>query len=402
MKTVGITAEYNPFHNGHEYHLSEAKRVSCADRAAVIMSGSFVQRGEPACADKFTRAEWAIRHGADIVIELPDVFALSCAERFASGALRILGGSGIVDSICFGSESGELEELKELAAAGEDGEMLAAALEEGVSYPAAMERASGKRLSPNDILGVEYVRATRKYAPNMGIFTVKRVGGGYNDDSLECETCSAKAIRTALSMYSGQTKMSPSVFDALMRSMPRDVLEDIDEGIRKGAFPAALDELSQAVLYRLRSMKTEEIAALPEVAEGLENLFAKHAADSCDVRELLGKVKSKRYTMARLKRIAMNALLGVSAELQDRAANDSAALYVRVLAVREGSEDMLAALRERSTLPVVIQAADREALPPPAKEVEAISALAHRIRALGQPYDKSVREDNEHRLIVRK
>ena len=402
MKTVGITAEYNPFHNGHEYHLNEAKRVSGAERAVVIMSASFVQRGEPACADKFTRAEWAIKHGADLVIELPDVFALSCAERFAAGAMRILGGTGIVDSICFGSESGDLDELKKLAAAGEDGEILAAALEEGVSYPAALARASGKKLSPNDILGVEYIRAAARSAPGIGVYTVKRVGGGYNDDSLESELCSAKAIRTALSMYSGQTKMSPSVFDALMRSVPRGVLEDIEESIRKGAFPSVLDELSLPVLYRLRSMKAEEIAAVHEVAEGLENLFVKHAADSCDVREMLDKVKSKRYTMARLKRIVMNALLGVSAELQDRAADDDEALYVRVLAVKEGSEDMLAALREGSKLPVVIQAADREALPPLAKRIEAVSALAHRIRALGQPYDKSFKEDSEHRLIVRK
>ncbi len=401
MKTVGITAEYNPFHTGHEYHLKASLEVSGAEKAVAIMSGSFVQRGEPACADKFTRAEWAIKHGADMVIELPDVFALSCAERFAAGAVRIMNGTGIIDSICFGSESGDLSALRSAAFHTGDGEALAGALDEGVSYPAAMQKASGIQLDPNDILGVEYIRAAAKYAPNAEVYAVKRIGGGYNDDSLDNELNSAKAIRAALSRYSGQTKMSPAVFDALSRSIPRDVLEDMSGLMKKGAFPASLDELSLPVLYRFRSMTTDETAALPEVAEGLENLYKKHSMDSADVWEMLGRIKSKRYTMARLKRIAMNALLGVSAELQKAACEDDSALYARVLAVKEGSEELLAMLRESAKIPVVIQAADRDALPPLAKRIEEVSCLAHRIRALGQPYDKSARDDREYRLIVR-
>ena len=401
MKTVGITAEYNPFHSGHEYHLKESLSVSGADRAVVIMSGSFVQRGEPSSADKFTRAEWAIKHGADMVIELPDVFALSCAERFAAGAVRILNGIGMIDSLCFGSESGNLSELKSAAFGASDGDALAAALDEGVSYPAAMQKASGMQLSPNDILGAEYIRAAAKYAPNAELYAVKRIGGGYNDASLENELNSAKAIRTALSRYSGQTKMSPAVFDALQRSVPRDVLEDMSELMKKGVFPASLDELSLPVLYRLRKMTAEETAALPEVAEGLENLYKKHSADSSDIWEMLEKIKSKRYTMARLKRIAMNALLGVSAELQKAACEDDSALYARVLAVKEGSTELLARIKECSSIPVIIQYSDRNSLPPLAAKIEAVSTLAHRIRALGQPYDKSAREDGGYRLIVR-
>ena len=401
MGNVGIIAEYNPFHNGHKYQIEEAKRVSGAEKAVIIMSGSFVQRGEPACADKFKRAEWAISCGADMVIELPDVFALSCAERFASGGVRILAGTGLVDSICFGSETGSIEALERMADKAVEGNALSDNLKSGMSYPAALSAAGGVSPSPNDILGIEYIKAVRVNCPDMSLYTVKRTDGGYNDDELGGEFSSALAIRRAFSNYSGFSRMSPAVFDGISRALPRCVLEDVSNMIKAGSFPSTDNELSASILYKFRCLDVNETASLPDVSEGLENLFARESLNSSDYLEMLSRIKSKRYTMARLKRIAMCGLLGITSELQTAAFKEQSALYARILAVRSGSESLLNLINKTASIPVITKASDRNALPKIAAEIERISALAHTLRALGQPYDKHSEADSSHRLIVR-
>lgn len=399
MKTVAIIAEYNPFHLGHKYHIEEAKRLSGAKRALVVMSGSFVQRGEPACADKFIRAQWAADNGADIVIELPDVLSLSCAERFASAGVKIIKGTGLADCICFGSETADIDRLIAAASSKPDESAFDEAISAGLSYPAALSCATGNKLGPNDILGIEYLRTINSFAPDIKAFAVKRSGGGYADDELGEGFSSAIAIRNAIA--ASGTRMSPSVFDALVKALPRDELDQIAQLKKKGTFPAALNDLSDLLLYKFRSMSADDIALLPNVSEGLENLFIKHANDSCDASEMLAKVKSKRYTMARLKRIAMCALLGITEEIQKGAIENESALYARVLAIKSSSAEMLSELREKSTIPVIVRSSDRDMLPPEARKIERISAAAHKIRALGQPYDKCVEVDESHRLIVR-
>lgn len=398
MKTVGIIAEYNPFHNGHSYHIAEAKRLTGAERAVVVMSGSFVQRGEPACADKFTRAEWALRGGADMVVELPDALALSCAERFALGGVGILAGTGLVEAIAFGSESGDTETVLGASEASADPALLSKLLGEGLPYPAALSAALGIKLGPNDILGVEYARAARTICPGMELRAVRRSGSGHSDSELGGEFSSAGAIRGALAQCAGQTRMTPAVFDGLVRALPRFVLDGVAGMMRKGVFPATLAGLSDAALYRVRAMTDEELRALPEISEGLENLFREGALVSSDADELLAHVKSKRYTMARLKRSLMCALLGIDERIQSEAVKKEA-LYIRVLGV--SSRALLSELRGKASLPVIVRSSDRDTLPAAAAESERVSALAHRIRALGQPYDRSCTEDISHRLIVR-
>lgn len=401
MKTVGIVAEYNPFHNGHKYHIEEAKRVSGADRAVVIMSGSFVQRGEPACEDKFVRAGWAVDNGADAVIELPDVFSVSCAERFASGAIRIMRGTGIIDCICFGSETGDAALLRKAAEAAPDKDAFTEAIGSGLSYPKALAESGMPGLAPNDILGAEYIRAAKKHFPGLESYAVRRIGSGYGETALGGEFSSANAIRRALSLCGKNEKMSPSVFDGLMLALPKNVLADISESISNGTFITDPDALSEAILYRFRSMSEDEIMSLPEVSEGLENLFIRHSLDSFGLSDMLASVKSKRYTMARLKRICIYALLGIDSELQDAAAADDEALYVRVLSVKKGSAGIIEKIQNNANVPVIVRSADRNALPPLARRVERVSALAHRVRALGRTYDVAVVEDHSHRLIVR-
>lgn len=212
LKTIGIVTEYNPFHKGHAYMIEEAKRKSGADRVVVVMSGSFVQRGEPAIFDKWTRAEAALLNGADLVLELPVLFAAANAETFARAAVRILEESGIVDILCFGSESGDLYSMQEAAKlmvneTEEFQKLLKEQLDEGLSYPAARAKAletvshiSSEILSrPNHILGLEYLKALDKYNCTMKPMTIKREGD-YNSPSLAMEEgyASAAAIRKAL------------------------------------------------------------------------------------------------------------------------------------------------------------------------------------------------------------
>lgn len=401
MSTVGIIAEYNPFHNGHKYHIGQAKRASGADKAVVVMSGSFVQRGEPACADKFVRAGWAIDNGADMVIELPEVFSLSCAERFASGGVRLLSGTGIVSGICFGSETGDAESIARLARQTPDTEILGTALKKGCSYPAALSAAITSEPGPNDILASEYVRAIDRCCPEMKFYPVKREGDGYSSDDLGGEFSSANSIRKALSRYDSVSRMSPAVFDGLSSALPRGVLEEISALMKKGFFPSTIEGLSDTIMYALRVLGADGVSLLPEAAEGLENLFAKHSMDSTDITETLSKVKSKRYTMARLKRIAMCAILGISAAIQAESAENDSALYARVLAVSKGSESLLSELKEKSRIPVIVRSSDRNGLPRLAAEVERIAAKAHAIQALGRPYEKHVQPDESYRLIVR-
>jgi predicted nucleotidyltransferase len=402
MKTVGIIAEYNPFHNGHKYHIEQARNISGADKVLVVMSGSFVQRGEPACADKFTRALWALRGGADMVIELPDVFSLSNAERFAGGAVRILAGTGLVDSICFGSECADIDVLKSIASKPIDADRFTQSMKQGRSYASAFSEAAGGAMQPNDILAVEYIRAVEKYAPGIETYAAARKGSAYGDNALGGEFSSAAAIRKALMQYAATAKMAPPVFDGLMQALPKDELEEISKAIKSGSFPSSFGGLSDLILYGFRTLSSEEAASLPEVSEGLENLFSLHAGDSSDAEEMLSKVKSKRYTMARLKRICMYALLGITRSVQESAVNGKDSIYARVLGVKASSIDMISELKAKASIPVIIQAADRSELKGAAKEVEAISSLAHAVRALGQPYDKSFEADASHRLIVLK
>ena len=400
MSCVGIVAEYNPFHNGHRYHLSEAKRVTGAEHAIVVMSGSFVQRGEPAVADKFTRAEWALKNGADMVIELQEVFSCACAERFASGAVRLLAATGLVDSLCFGSETGNIDKLSKVSSAEIDRAQLDEALSSGLSFPKAMARASDAPLAPNDILGVEYLRAIRKFAPHIKPYAVKRIGGGYAEAELCGEYSSASAVRNALKTAADVQRMSPAVFDGLLAALPKDVLDDLAAMLKEGVVPASDTRLSDVILYRMRCMSAEEIAALPEVSEGLENLFVRHSTAHGDYSRMLAGVKSKRYTMARLKRISMCALLGISEQLQRSAFKDDSCLYLRVLGIKKSSEKLLSLLSEKSKAPVVIAAADREKLCVKACEVMDAASRANSIHALARPYDNRAIEDISHRLII--
>ena len=330
MNTIGIICEYNPLHAGHKKQIDLLRD---GDTAIVcLMSGNFVQRGHPAIIDKSVRAEAAIRSGADLVLELPTVYALSSAEGFAAGGVRIL--SGFCDKLCFGAETADREALMSTAQAllgDEFPPRLRKFLELGKSFPAARQAAleemglDGSLLEkPNNILAVEYCKAILSQAPNMEPMPIHR-GGSYHDTQAELENPSATAIRSLMMEHRYWKSYVPGEAVSLFENA---ALHHISAGER-------------TILARLRTMSDEAFEALPYGSEGLWRKFM-HACRSCaTLEEIIEATKSKRYTRSRIDRMVMCACLGLTAE--DLTAPVP---YVRVLALNDRGRTVLKKARE--------------------------------------------------------
>lgn len=360
MRVVGIAAEYNPLHNGHIYHLEQAKKLANADFTLVALSGNFVQRGEPACADKFTRAEWALRAGVDLVVEIPQCLAAASAERYAEGAVKVLASTGIVTDLAFGVETDDVDALYRITdilyrEPPSFRTNLAWHLKQGKSYPRAqfdalsdldLPKGTIQLLTqPNNILAVEYLKAIRRFAPHIRPIPVKRTGSAYNDTELTGELSSATAIRQAL--LEGN--------EEVLCSLPLFV-----SGAAKfdSQFPATIESFGPLILYRLRSMSLDEIADLPDVSEGFEQVIARAVRNSPDINTFLEAIKSKRYTMARCKRIAVSALLHIQKDLPDRILAEPENLYLRILGFLNGSRGLLSAIASDGNAPVILRNSD--------------------------------------------
>ena len=356
MKTLGIVTEYNPFHKGHAYMIEEAKKKAGADRVVVVMSGSFVQRGEPAIFDKWTRTEAALMNGVDMVLELPVLFAAANAETFARAAVRILEETGIVDVLCFGSESGDLHSMQEAARLMENEteefqHILKEHLDEGLSYPAARAKAleivsqiSSDILSrPNHILGLEYLKALDRYNCSMEPMTIKREGD-YNSPSLTEGFASAAAIRKALA-EDRSTEALPQ--------LPENVHDLYNKALSLGTAPCFWDELTPALHYKLRMSSTEEIHEIAEVVEGLENRIL-HSIDSCyDIKDVIDFIKTKRYTRTKIQRILLHILLDIKEKEVAYFMNLPKMPYIRVLGFKKETSGILADLTENAKVPVL-------------------------------------------------
>lgn len=378
MRVVGIAAEYNPLHNGHIYHLEQARELSNADFAVVAMSGNFVQRGEPACADKFTRAEWALRAGIDLVVEIPQCLAAASAERFAEGAVKVLASTGIVTDLAFGVETDDTDALyritdilyREPPAFKTN---LAYHLKQGKSYPRAqfdalsdldLPKGTIQLLTePNNILAVEYLKAIRRFAPHIRPIPVRRAGSSYNDTELSGELSSATAIRQALCEGN----------DEVLSALPLFV-----SGAAKfdSQFPATIENFGPLILYRLRSMSLDEIAELPDVSEGFEQVIARAVRNSPDIGTFLEAIKSKRYTMARCKRIAVSALLHIQKDLPVQVLSDPENLYLRILGFLNGSRGLLSAIASDGSAPVILRNSDIANCSDTARDSLAIDAFS--------------------------
>ncbi len=362
MRVVGIIAEYNPLHNGHIYHLERARAKSGADYCIVVLSGNFVQRGEAACTDKFSRTAWALRGGADLVLELPSLYAVSPAERFAAGGVRTLAGTGVVTDLAFGCESPDLQTLYQISdiIASEPPalqEAIKKHLSLGKSYPRARYDALAEYgvpqnmlsaiAQPNNILAVEYLNAIRQYAPAIEPLPIERVGTGYHSEEIAGEFASATAIRKAI--IEGRHD--------ILGTMPNFVGGPL---LYDEHFIIPQEALSEVVLYAIRRMSAEELANLPDVGEGFENVLYRSVRQARTLSEFYELIKTKRYTLARCRRIAISALLGITAEQVKKTMLSREGSYLKVLGFQKKARPLISEIAKRKTAPLILRNSDLE------------------------------------------
>lgn len=355
MNIVGIVCEYNPFHNGHQYQLEEAKRITNADAVVCIMSGSFMQRGEPAAWDKWLRAKMAVLGGADLVIELPIVYACQSAEYFARGAIKQLNHMGCVTHLCFGSESGNVDLLKSIAVRTLDEpnsvkETIRSLLADGMVYPKAYQNAYLNYFeenehaqiseireileSPNNILGLEYIKALIASNSMIQPVTIKRLGSGYNEKTITTPLASATGIREEFRNF--------GLSDKLKLGIPSTTLSLIDEN----RILPSWDDYTDLLFYRIRTLDTQDFLELAYVTEGVENRIKKFLPLSRTVTELIEFVKTKRFTRTMIQRLFLSILLGIKKTDLTTFREFSAETYLRVLAVGVNGGNVLKRMKK--------------------------------------------------------
>ena len=379
QNVLGIIAEYNPFHNGHLYHLKESKRKCNAKYVVAIISGNFTQRGDASIVNKFEKAKMAIENGIDMVIELPTLYSISSAENFADGAIKILNELNFITHISFGSESGNINQLNNIASILTDepeefSKLLKEELRKGSSFPVARQNAIEKFLnltnknefnkllkSPNNILAIEYLKALKKTKSNITPITIERKNVDYYSENIVENFASSTKIRKEISenlnMYTNimdinnmdinnmnMNNMDVNMDMFLNSCMPKKSYDIIKENIEKGNCIQSLKCFEDMIFYKLRSMQINEIKELPDVCEGLENVIKKASNETNSLEDLINKCKSKRYTRTRIQRILIYALLGITR--QDMEMSENVNPYIRVLAVNKNGRELLSIINK--------------------------------------------------------
>ncbi len=342
---TGIIAEYNIFHNGHKYQIDEVKKTS--DAVVAVMSGSFVQRGDVAITDKWSRAKMALMCGADLVLELPTCYALNAAPNFATGGVNTLNALGVVDSIAFGSESGNIDALLKAAELMENeseeiSERIKKYVSDGMSYPSALSKAYGGIIEPsllsepNNILSIEYIRALIKSNSKIKPFTIERSGASHHDTQITENIASASKIRDMISNGENIDNLIPYNLSDIGCSLPYSA-----------------STLDSAVISKLRLTSGDKLKNISEMAEGLENRLIQSAMECDNIASLAEAVKSKRYTLSKIRRIIMNTLLDFTADIYNPQPD-----YIRVLGMNKTGMAVLKQAKEQCTVPIITKTAD--------------------------------------------
>lgn len=406
-KILAIIAEYNPFHNGHLYHLQKSKKELNPDYSICIMSGNFCERGDTSIIDKWSKAEAALKCGFDLVVELPVLYSTSSAENFAEGALKILDAFGSNVTLSFGSECGDLNTLNNIASVLYDEPkefitILTHELSKGLSYPKARENALLLYLNdvrkyanvlsdPNNILGIEYLKAIKRLKSNVAPFTIKRIDSGYNSLKIKDRLASATAIRNLINNNEDAKKL-----------MPTPSFNILSENIKHGKIVSGISVFEKEIIYTLRKMSVQEIANLQDVTEGLENSI-KQAANSCNnLEDLINSIKSKRYTRSRIQRILLYSILNITKkDIQD---SYKVKPYIRVLGVSQKGKTLLSQISNpRSKYPVItsvkkfVDSNNNKIL----RNMMEKDILASNIYTLGYEYDSKSNLDYTKKLIIR-
>ncbi len=345
MKTIGIICEYNPFHNGHAHQLHTLASEYPDALRICIMSGSFVQRGEPALFSKFDRARWAILGGADIVIELPTLYSLGSAQLFGTGAIRMVKALSI-DTLSFGSETTDLNTLigiaKRMDCESTQNE-LRSYLKEGMSYGTAFRKALGAEMlsTPNALLGLEYIRAGLKYHPDLAYIPIQRTSNHHNQ-TIDQELPSGTALRQLIT-----TTNFIDMCSALQAAIPTTILDDITRRIANGDY-VDYSRYHDMVHILSRRISASELERFVDFTEGIEHLWLK-AAQQPTWESAINQIKSKRYTYARLQRMGTYLTLGITKDLMN-SAMDEGPQYARLLAFNDRGRQWL---RTEHDIPVI-------------------------------------------------
>ncbi len=399
MRISGIIAEYDPFHKGHATHIAATRAENGGDATHIVavISSSFTQRGEPALLNKFHRTEMALACGVDLVLELPLPWAMSSAESFASGGVAILKALGCVEMLSFGSECGDIATLQHLAFLSESTayqDTLRRILSTGIPYAAAGQVAAATILgekvaahlaSPNNTLGIEYMRAATMQKAKFDFFTLKRHGALHNANTPNQGFASASLIRDAV--RKGDITLS-SVY------MPNDAFSILEQAIKNGQAATCSEKLEYALMAQLRKMSEEDFQMLPWLSEGLENRLYRTSRMAQTYAALLDELKTRRYPMARLRRILWAVLLGLTAE-------DCKGLppYIRVLGMNARGREILSAASP--TLPILTRTAQLSEMDDRCRRIFSLECVATDLHALCMPSPFPCGTDYTQKLITK-
>ena len=387
MSTTALIVEYNPFHNGHQYHLNQSKKITQNDNLIVIMSGNFTQRGDAALLDKWARTKQALSCGADLVIELPLVYNIRSAESFAYYSILSLDKSNIVDSIVFGSEAGDIKIISAIAEAlinesSEFKEHLQNYLKTGLDFPTSRRKAlldsyqSYTKLqnfskeniqkvlkAPNNILGIEYLKSILKLNSQITAQTIKRIGSEYHSQEIKKNYASASLIRSLISTNSPKQALIKS-----KKLIPSKSYKILEEEIKTGRFVTKNSRkiILEKIVDQLRRVNANNLKKYKGINNGLENRFIEKAGSAFNSETFLESLKSKNLTESRIKRKILQIYFGLKAEKINIIENN-APHYLRILGVKEGKEYLLSQLQKKSEATIIIN---------PAKEINQINLKA--------------------------
>lgn len=396
MKTAGIIAEYNPMHNGHIYHINKTRETFGATHVVAVLSSNCIQRGEFSMFSKWTRAGFAVKNGVDLVIELPSFWSCSFAQRYASGGVSLLNSLGCVDILSFGSECGDIDLLKRCSSLQNDkalSETIKAQLSEGLTFASArtkaIESVYGNNISdvfkhPNNNLAIEYINALEKYESTITPMTVKRLGTYYGNSSDQNLFAGASYIRELIQSNKDISSL-----------VPVNIISDITKEISTGKAPCSLELLESAVLCALRQMSSYDISLMPEISEGIEYRIYEAAQNACSLDELYSLSKTKRYTMARIKRIVLYSFIGMN---NNRYSGNPP--YIKVLAMNGHGKDLLKRITEKTELPVIIKASDSEKLKGYSKEIYELEAFISNVYSLSSPVKQKCGREKTEKISV--
>lgn len=364
MKISGIIVEYNPLHNGHLFHINKTKELTNSDLIIAVMSGNFNQRGIPSIVDKWEKTSMALNNGVDIVLELPAIYSLSSAEFFSYGSVSLLNSLGIVDSICFGSEAGDIDFLKEVSDLLVEEpplfkSLLKEELDKGLPFPKARSSAlihclnkknyykeedlANHLNSSNNILGVEYLKSLKKLHSNIMPYTIKREGGDYNSTSLNNIFSSATAIRKSLK--------SNALMEELVSHVPPSVYENMVE-LKNRNYSFPFDYMMYPYIkYKAMTSKKNFFELIPDASEGLHNKILATIKDAKDYEHCIEMIKSKRYTYTRISRILCQYFLGFY-EYNTLQMRKESCPYARILGFTKHGAMALKSMKNNSSIPI--------------------------------------------------